>query len=836
MIKSRWAMLQRIGSGGFGSIFKAYDTEKNTNVAIKVEKRQGKCHLDKEVVFYGTIEKHRRPGVMSAVPRCHYSGVEGGFKIAVFDLMGESLSDLFYRCGRRFSLKTVLMLAQQLVSRLESVHEAGIVHRDVKPGNFVMGRGDEANTVFVIDFGLSNLWLTSGKHIPFNTESPFRGTHRYASVNSHMKFEQSRRDDLEAVAYVLIYFLKGGLPWQSLKVSRSKRRKAIGKYKASVSPETLCANLPLQFTQFLIYVKTLAFDAEPDYQYCRDLFRSAFEEGGFEDDGVWDWDLLPAPLPATAQLQPLADGLVASAPPQSNANLVHNTPPAAPTFSISQTLAHYMQQQAPAAPSSPPHPSTVPHLPRGTPHATHANIVPSVAPLPPVAHTHTARHPAPPTHTRTTVSGMNTPVSVSSGTSSPQHRPNSPCVNLGASLSPIPLPLTSRPNVGTLPKARINIMANDFPSTFSAVGNSKSAVSRSTPALAPTVAHTTTGLRSNSATGAVPHAGFIRLQTTSKQSYTPINESHMDYLASSTPQSHQNMPQYATSMVEMELAPQSAVQSHSRQGTSPTWPSSTPAACSSSPMLGSTKGANGVFSGKLRLSSSASAGIQRSVSPQEPMLDFLDEDMVFANSNASMASNSVATSSVSYSSVSSGALSSSSSTVSGPPSLSSTGAIPAPGHLHSQHRHYSTMQHGSNVVQVHTHAFSAPASPSSSVHPDSPIHMAVDPTADALLWGSAAVTAAEAAADVLAETSYISNATTTTECLSVCAYDATTAPSSCGSTTLTLANEGTMSTSSSPSSGSPNAKKRARTADSHLSDTLPEPVCKRRSARLLANK
>lgn len=209
--------------------------------------------------------------------------------------MGESLSDLFYRCGRKFSLKTVLMLGQQLVSRLEAVHEAGIVHRDVKPGNFVMGRGEEAGTVFVIDFGLSNFWSTNNGHIPFNMESPFRGTHRYASVNSHRKFEQSRRDDLEAIAYVLIYFINGGLPWQSLRVARNKRRKAIGLSKASYTPEVLCENLPHQFASFLKYVKALRFEQTPDYEYCRNLFRNCFDEAGFEDDGIWDWELLSVP-------------------------------------------------------------------------------------------------------------------------------------------------------------------------------------------------------------------------------------------------------------------------------------------------------------------------------------------------------------------------------------------------------------------------------------------------------------------------------------------------------------------------------------------------------------
>ena len=238
-------------------------------------------------------------GERSPAPSCHFAGSEGGYRIAVFDLMGESLSDLFYRCGRRFSLKTVLMLGQQLVTRLEEVHEAGIVHRDVKPGNFVMGQGAESGTVFVIDFGLSNYWRSNSGHIPFNMESPFRGTHRYASVNSHRKFEQSRRDDLEAIAYVLIYFINGGLPWQSLRVTRNKRRKAIGHSKATISPETLCEGLPRQFSEFLKYVKALRFDQTPNYEYCRNLFRNCFDEAALEDDGVWDWEL-PTAAPRVA--------------------------------------------------------------------------------------------------------------------------------------------------------------------------------------------------------------------------------------------------------------------------------------------------------------------------------------------------------------------------------------------------------------------------------------------------------------------------------------------------------------------------------------------------------
>jgi serine/threonine protein kinase len=748
--------------------------------------------------------------------------VEGGFKIAVFDLMGESLSDLFYRCGRRFSLKTVLMLAQQLISRLESVHEAGIVHRDVKPGNFVMGRGEEAGKVYVIDFGLSNSWLIGGKHIGFNMESPFRGTHRYASVNSHMKFEQSRRDDLEAVAYVLIYFLNGGLPWQSLKVSRSKRRKAIGKYKASISPESLCAGLPLQFTQFLTYVKMLGFDSTPDYQYCRNLFRSAFDEHGFEDDGVWDWDLLPAPTPAAAAAPATAAGTLPHPSPlagqvgsHSAAPLNHTATPT-PTFSISQTLAHYMQQQPPMAPA----------LPAST--AAHP-IVPTVAHLPPIASTQlqnapSGQRPLPTPHLRPSLIAHAAAQPQELNATSAQHRANGPCVNLASGLAPMPLPLNSRPSVSTLPKARINIMNNDFPSTFVSLNDETARH----PAHRPhTVLHPSMP-SSMSATH-----GFARVQHTKPHS-PQETDTPADFLglvhshappARTAPATHHSPSIYASpTLAELDGSRAPQIRRTTRAGENAWNPLAAPHA--SSPLLGSTHEPLASFSGKARLTSSSSSGLQRSTSPAaspEPLtMDFMEEDLLFAHSNASLAS--LSTSAATSSAGSSVLSVSSSSTIASSPAHSMAS--------HHHHHHHAVQGHMTGHQGQHMHQgghnMSIPASPSSATHPDSPIpipmSMDVAMDSDAILWSTSTP------ADMLAEASYISNATTTTECHSLCTSD-TAAAVSCGTTTLALANEGPLSSSTSRSpSSSPNAKKRRRFAEPEL---LPEPICKRRSARLL---
>jgi casein kinase 1 len=141
----------------------------------------------------------------------------------VMDLYGQSLEDLFVNGGRKFDLKTTLMIGYQMIERIEFIHSKGFIHRDIKPDNFVVGRGKKANKVCIIDFGLAKRYLLKdGSHIPYKDNKNLTGTARYTSLNTHLGIEQGRRDDIEGIANVLLYFVKGALPWQNLKANGKK--------------------------------------------------------------------------------------------------------------------------------------------------------------------------------------------------------------------------------------------------------------------------------------------------------------------------------------------------------------------------------------------------------------------------------------------------------------------------------------------------------------------------------------------------------------------------------------------------------------------------------------
>jgi len=208
------------------------------------------------------------------------------------ELLGKSLEKLFEEKGSKLSLKTVCMLGIQMISRLEYIHNKHILHRDIKPDNFIIGIDINSYKVYLIDFGLSKKYRSSRtlQHIKYSENKKLIGTARYASINALAGIEQGRRDDMEALSYVLIYFLRGSLPWQGLRINKKEDRyKKILEKKKIVNSKELCIGLPNQFSDFVDYCRLLKFDEEPNYEFLKGLLIQVMNNNFFEFDYVYDW-------------------------------------------------------------------------------------------------------------------------------------------------------------------------------------------------------------------------------------------------------------------------------------------------------------------------------------------------------------------------------------------------------------------------------------------------------------------------------------------------------------------------------------------------------------------
>lgn len=300
VICSKYKILKKIGEGSFGKIYAGEDIETHECVAIKIESKSiQNPQLEMESKLYAYLS-----GCCN-MPKIRYYGAnqtEGN--VLVMDLLGKSLEELFVQCKNKFTLKTVLMLVDQMISAIEYIHNKNFIHQDVKPDNFVMGTEKLKNQVFIIDFGLAKQYrdINSHEHIPYITGKSLTGTARYASVNQLKGNESSRRDDMEALGYVWLYFLKGSLPWMGIKAKNEEERyDKIAEIKESLNLNEVCKGLPIEFMNFLNEVRALRFAETPNYAAYKAMFRDLFMRLGYEFDYKYDW-LTTKKKPSTPSL------------------------------------------------------------------------------------------------------------------------------------------------------------------------------------------------------------------------------------------------------------------------------------------------------------------------------------------------------------------------------------------------------------------------------------------------------------------------------------------------------------------------------------------------------
>ena len=289
-IEKNFKLLKKIGEGAFGKVYKAIKKDTEELVAIKIEKKNEKAitRLKHESLVYRCF-KHN-VGFAKI-----YNFYETKNKLVfIMEFLGPNLEELFSFCNKTFSLKTILMIGIQVLNRIEKFHAEGFIHRDIKPDNFLIGVSKKKGRIYLIDFGLSKKYVTRNKHhIPYNDNKSFTGSYRYSSIRNHKGIEQSRRDDLESIGYMLIYFLSKTLPWQGLKGStKSKKKKNIYIVKKNISLTLLCKNLPKEILLYMKYCRSLKFTDKPNYTYLKELFIKLFKKNNYDLDFVYDWNIV----------------------------------------------------------------------------------------------------------------------------------------------------------------------------------------------------------------------------------------------------------------------------------------------------------------------------------------------------------------------------------------------------------------------------------------------------------------------------------------------------------------------------------------------------------------
>ena len=280
---SKYKTIKKLGEGSFGKVYKA--SYNNKLFAIKFEKKSSnQSLLESEATIMNYLK-------CKYIPNIESFGQNNEYNILIMQLMDKSLEDLI-NIYKTFSIKTTCLLAYQMINILKFIHDNHIIHRDIKPDNFVMGINEKNQNLYILDFGLAKKYRSSKNLVqyPLIKKKKLTGTARYASINALEEYEQSRRDDLESVSYVLMYFLRGNLPWQGLKVKvKEERYQKILEKKKETTSEELCKGFPKEFSMFVSYSRNLGYYDEPQYKKLRKMFLNLVFQIKEKFDFIYDW-------------------------------------------------------------------------------------------------------------------------------------------------------------------------------------------------------------------------------------------------------------------------------------------------------------------------------------------------------------------------------------------------------------------------------------------------------------------------------------------------------------------------------------------------------------------
>tara|TARA_Y100000768_G_scaffold125749_3_gene93227 strand:+ start:2124 stop:2978 length:855 start_codon:yes stop_codon:yes gene_type:complete len=272
ILDNKYKIEEKIGEGSFGTIYKGKNINTDASIAIKIDLDKDSLILKNEARIYNMMVD--TPGY----PSMKIYGKQEDFSYLILDLLGESLESLRIKKNEPLSIKFVTKIGIQMLKRIEDFHNKGLIHRDIKPDNFLFGKGMNGSILYLIDYGLSRCYIQKGKHIELNTGRSIVGTTRYISVNIHKGLTPSRRDDMESIGYTLLYLLSKQLPWQGLPIDNfEEKTKLVCKIKDDESLWELFQDIPGEFITFIIYCRKLKYDEMPNYKYLCGLLSNLYK-------------------------------------------------------------------------------------------------------------------------------------------------------------------------------------------------------------------------------------------------------------------------------------------------------------------------------------------------------------------------------------------------------------------------------------------------------------------------------------------------------------------------------------------------------------------------------